>query len=155
MAFPPCGTLLEQAFRACNRGSNLVQFLQRIKAATIPAKNAWTQGTRDSWRVNDGEIVPACAQTCPTEAIVFGDLNNPNSTVRKAYQSDRAYEMLKELNVRARNRYMALITNPSPSFAAASPSSIVPHHPAPGSGHDDEHHDEPKGHGPAPSEKHG
>ena len=99
--------------------------VQRIKAATIPAKNEWTQGKRDTWRVRDGEITPACAQTCPTEAIIFGDLNDPNSRVRQAYKNDRAYEMLKELNVRARNRYMALISNPSPSFAEAVPSSIM------------------------------
>ena len=124
---------------------------QRIKAATIPAKNAWTQGKRESWRVNDGEITPACAQTCPTEAILFGDLNDPNSRVREAYKSDRAYAMLKELNTRPRNRYMALISNPSPSFVEAVPSSIVPHEPA--------GHDAPgtpgNDHAPANSEKHG
>lgn len=83
---------------------------QRIKAKTIPARN-------ESRRVEDGEIVPACAQTCPTEAILFGDLNDPKSEVTKMHQNKRAYELLKEINVRARNRYLAKITNPVSAHA--------------------------------------
>ena len=83
--------------------------VQRIKAATIPAKNKGR-------RVADGQVTPACAQTCPTQALTFGDLHDPNSRVSEKFDEDkslRGYEMLKELNVRARVRYQARITNPA------------------------------------------
>ncbi|MEZ5063745.1 MAG: TAT-variant-translocated molybdopterin oxidoreductase [bacterium] len=79
--------------------------VQRIKAVTIPARN-------DRRAVRDGEIVPACAQSCPAEAIVFGDLNDPKSRVRKAHDHDRAYAMLAELNVKPRTRFLAKVRNP-------------------------------------------
>jgi Fe-S-cluster-containing dehydrogenase component len=78
--------------------------VQRIKSATIPAKN-------EGRTVLDGEITPACAQTCPTNAITFGDLNDPGSRVRKAQDHPRAYAMLGELNVKPRTNYLANITN--------------------------------------------
>jgi molybdopterin-containing oxidoreductase family iron-sulfur binding subunit len=80
--------------------------VQRIKAVTIPAKN-------DRRPVKDGEIVPACAQTCPTQAITFGDLNDPESRVRKAQDHDRSYAMLAELNVKPRTQYLAKVWNPA------------------------------------------
>ena len=79
--------------------------VQRIKAVTIPARN-------EKRSVKDGEIVPACAQTCPTEAIAFGDLNDPKSRVRKLQDSHRAYAMLAELFVKPRTQYLAKIRNP-------------------------------------------
>ncbi len=79
--------------------------VQRIKAVTIPARN-------DGRKVEDGEIVPACAQTCPTNAIVFGDLNDPDSRVRHLHDHARSYAMLEELNVKPRTHYLAKIRNP-------------------------------------------
>jgi len=79
--------------------------VQRIKAVTVPARN-------ESRPVKDGEIVPACAQTCPAQAIVFGDLNDPDSRVTKLHASSRAYAMLAELNVKPRTRFLAKIRNP-------------------------------------------
>lgn len=47
--------------------------------------------------LKDGDVVPACAQACPTEALVFGDLNDPNSRAAKLAKSDRAYRVLEHL----------------------------------------------------------
>ncbi len=58
----------------------------------------------------DGEIVPACAQTCPTEAIVFGDLMDENSKVRKLIRNDRKYQLLNELNTKTAVVYLKKIT---------------------------------------------
>ncbi|MBK7878319.1 MAG: 4Fe-4S dicluster domain-containing protein [Planctomycetes bacterium] len=80
--------------------------VQRIQAAKIPAKNGQRQ-------LVDGAVVPACAQTCPTQAIVFGDLADPKSRVARLTTSGRAYTMLDELNLGSRTAYLARITNPN------------------------------------------
>jgi len=74
--------------------------VQRIEAVKIAARN-------ERRPVVDGEIVPACAQACPAQAIVFGDLNDPKSRVRRLHDDPRAYAMLGELNVRPRTIYLA------------------------------------------------
>ncbi|MBI1367886.1 MAG: 4Fe-4S dicluster domain-containing protein [Planctomycetes bacterium] len=89
--------------------------VQRIKAVTIPAKN-------EGRNVEDGQIVTACQQTCPTQAITFGDLSDPNSKVSQQFKNDRAYEMLRDLNVRARTRYLARINNPATSVGSGEPA---------------------------------
>ncbi len=65
------------------------------------------------------EVVSACQQVCPTEAIVFGDLNDPSSQVAKLQANSRSYEMLGELNLKTRTRYLAKVRNPHPRLAAA------------------------------------
>jgi molybdopterin-containing oxidoreductase family iron-sulfur binding subunit len=85
--------------------------VQRIKGVTIGARN-------EGRPVRDGEIVPACAQACPTQAIVFGDLNDPESRVRKLSEHKRAYAMLEDLNVKPRTRYLARLTNPEATLGA-------------------------------------
>ncbi|MDW8261539.1 MAG: TAT-variant-translocated molybdopterin oxidoreductase [Phycisphaerales bacterium] len=85
---------------------------QRIAAAKIHARNEWKQGKRPSPLVRDGEIVTACQQACPTEAIVFGNLNDSGSVVRKWQENPRAYAVLDDLNTRPRTRYLAKLRNP-------------------------------------------
>ncbi|HRK30775.1 MAG TPA: TAT-variant-translocated molybdopterin oxidoreductase [Tepidisphaeraceae bacterium] len=86
---------------------------QRIASAKIAARNAWKQGLRDDDTVRDGEIVTACQQACPTEAIVFGNLNDKTSTVRQWNDSPRAYAVLDDLNSRPRTHHLAKVRNPS------------------------------------------
>jgi len=80
--------------------------VQRINRTKIKAKN-------EDRPIQDGEIVPACAQTCPTHAITFGDLADPSSEVSKKQHDDRSYAMLKQLNVKPRTQYLARVVNPS------------------------------------------
>jgi len=94
--------------------------VQRIKRQTIAAKNHFARGERDKPTVDDGLIVTACQQSCPTQAIVFGDLNDADSAVTKSQQNPRAYSVLEELNTRPRSKYLAKLRNPNPSLAHQS-----------------------------------
>ncbi|MCA9125751.1 MAG: TAT-variant-translocated molybdopterin oxidoreductase [Planctomycetales bacterium] len=85
--------------------------IQRIAAARISAKNGYATGERSTDLVQDGELLTACQATCPTQAIVFGDLNDANSKVSANRRDDRAYEILAELNLGARTTYLAKIRN--------------------------------------------
>jgi len=67
--------------------------VQRIKAAHGIAKN-------EKRMIQDGEVVPACVQTCPTEALVFGNLMDKNSRVRKLTGDPRAYQVMGYLNTK-------------------------------------------------------
>ena len=60
----------------------------------------------------EGEIVTACQQSCPTQAIVFGDKNDPDSVVAKRKSSPLDYALLAELNTRPRTTYLARIVDP-------------------------------------------
>jgi molybdopterin-containing oxidoreductase family iron-sulfur binding subunit len=77
---------------------------QRISAARIEAEKAG----RD---VRDGEIVTACEAVCPTDAIVFGNLNDPNSRVSKLHKDHRNYNVLNSLNTQPRTTYLAGLRN--------------------------------------------
>ncbi|RZI44015.1 4Fe-4S dicluster domain-containing protein [Herbaspirillum sp. HC18] len=83
--------------------------LQRITRARIEAEKLGR-------RLRDGEVVTACQAACPTEAIVFGDLNDPDSKVNRAKDSPLDYTLLAELNTRPRTTYAALVFNPDGSL---------------------------------------
>ena len=85
--------------------------VQRIRQAQIAAD-------REDRPIKDGEIVTACQQSCPTEAIVFGDRNDLESAVAKRQTSPLDYVLLPELNTRPRTSYQALIRNPNPAIEA-------------------------------------
>jgi molybdopterin-containing oxidoreductase family iron-sulfur binding subunit len=81
--------------------------VQRIHNTKI-AKEASRQ------ELHDGDIVTACQQACPTQAIVFGDLNDPDSRVTQLHKNNRSYKVLdEELNTSPRTRYLAKVRNPS------------------------------------------
>ncbi len=69
---------------------------------------------RENRPIRDGEVVTACQQSCPTQAIIFGDRNDPQSAVARRKASPLDYVLLEELNTRPRTSYTALIRNPNP-----------------------------------------
>jgi molybdopterin-containing oxidoreductase family iron-sulfur binding subunit len=91
--------------------------MQRIQEAKIRAKNAWTRAGgvdsgSDTWSIPDGTVVTACQQACPTQAIVFGDLNVPTSRVSQLTKSKLSYGMLEELHTKPRVKYLGRVRNP-------------------------------------------
>ena len=81
-------------------------------------QNAKIQSELEDRRVRDGEIVTACQAVCPTEAIVFGDTNDPNSRVSRVKQNERNYSLLDELNTRPRTTYLSQLKNPNGEIKA-------------------------------------
>jgi molybdopterin-containing oxidoreductase family iron-sulfur binding subunit len=133
---------------------------QRIQNAKIQHKVKMAKAGRpEDIVVPDGAVVPACAQTCPVDAIVFGNIQDPESAVSKAKSREQDYAVLGYLNVRPRTTYLAKLRNPNPKMPdyVALPFSRQEYnqknHPA--------GHGEPGGHGgagehaPSPATDHG
>ena len=76
--------------------------VQRIQEGKGQAKD-------ENRPVRDGDIVPACAQTCPGQAIVFGDLNDPGSRASQLARSARGYRVFDDLNTRPAVTYLKKI----------------------------------------------
>jgi len=84
--------------------------VQRIQSSKIRAK-------RELRELKDQEIRTACQQTCPADAIVFGDINDANSLVTRWTRTDRRYGLLQELGTRPRTTYLGKVRNPNPEMA--------------------------------------
>lgn len=78
--------------------------IQRIRQAKDLAKDD------DRRRVQDGEVQPACVQTCPAEALVFGNRNDPDAKVSKSMDDPRAYRVLDDLNTQSSVIYLKKVT---------------------------------------------
>jgi len=83
--------------------------VQRINAAKIKSEE-------ENRLIRDGEIITACQSACPTEAIVFGNINDPNSKVAKLKAQTRDYGLLEDLNTRPRTTFLARVRNPNPEI---------------------------------------
>ncbi|HEU0121460.1 MAG TPA: TAT-variant-translocated molybdopterin oxidoreductase [Bryobacteraceae bacterium] len=90
--------------------------VQRIQEAKIKAKaEGRASGAAGPYKV--GEFMTACQQTCAADAIVFGNINDPESKVSQLKKDHRNYALLHELNVKPRTTYLAKLRNPNPELA--------------------------------------
>lgn len=80
--------------------------VQRIQEARMEAKRLGND-------IEDGAIRTACEQSCPADAIVFGDMNDPESRIAQALETRRAYQVLEEINVRPSVNYLKVIREDS------------------------------------------
>jgi molybdopterin-containing oxidoreductase family iron-sulfur binding subunit len=85
--------------------------VQRIERARVLA-------AREGRPIRDGDVVPACQQACPADAIVFGDVNDPGSRVARLKAEPRSYALLADRNTRPRTTYLGVLRNPNPELAA-------------------------------------
>jgi len=102
--------------------------VQRIEQAKIEAKvedaSAPEAGPH---KIPVGKLQTACQQSCPTQAIVFGDINDPQWEVSQWKADARNYGLLEELNTRPRTTYLAKVRNPNPRLEPAPDSKRTPH----------------------------
>jgi len=99
--------------------------VQRIERGKIGARVA--AGGSGPAPIPDGTIIPACAQACPAQAIVFGDLSDPASKVSQLKGQSRNYDLLGELNTKPRTSYLARLRNPNPNIEPGRPASAAEH----------------------------
>lgn len=104
--------------------------VQRIQGAKIKARAQVRSGQRPGSvdaPMQDGEVVTACQQACPTEAIVFGDLADANSRISRLHDDRRSYDLLPETYTKPRNKYLARIRNPNPKMAPPASKKAPAH----------------------------
>jgi len=87
--------------------------VQRIQHARIDSE-------RENRAIADGDLQTACQQSCPANAIVFGNINDPNSLVSKWKAKNRNYGLLEDLNTRPRTTYLGAVRNPNPELKESS-----------------------------------
>ncbi len=97
--------------------------VQRIEEAKISAHVR--AGASDKTLIPRDSFTSACAQACPTGAIVFGDVADPESAVSKMKAQNRNYQLLKYLNVNTRTSYLARLRNPNPKMPDAGKIGVA------------------------------
>ncbi|MBV9123310.1 MAG: molybdopterin oxidoreductase, partial [Planctomycetes bacterium] len=85
--------------------------VQRLRHAEIDSE-------RENRPIADGEVLTACQAACPAQAIVFGDMNDEQSTVKKWKESPLHYALLRDLNTHPRTTYLAALRNPNSKLEA-------------------------------------
>ncbi|MCD6338960.1 MAG: 4Fe-4S dicluster domain-containing protein [Verrucomicrobia bacterium] len=90
--------------------------VQRIEEAKVRKKLAASSPVEAILR--DGEVAPACEQACPAGAVVFGNLNDPQSRAARMHRDPRAFRVLESLGTRPRVAYLASKGNPNPRVVA-------------------------------------
>jgi molybdopterin-containing oxidoreductase family iron-sulfur binding subunit len=92
--------------------------VQRITKARILAEE-------EDRLIRDSEVLTACQQACPADAIIFGNINDPNSRVTKLKANPRNYGVLEDLNTRPRTTYLAQVRNPNPEIPEEQPEKVL------------------------------
>jgi len=113
--------------------------IQRITHARLDAEKAQANGSGDGLvpdgarSAAPGSLKTACQQACPADAIVFGNLNDPNSEVNRWKEQPIDYGMLSDLGTRPRTTFLAAVRNPNPDLM--EPEEMEIHLHALGRGH--------------------
>jgi len=94
--------------------------VQRLSEAKYKAKNKNKSKDKSDWKMPPNAVQPACAQACPAQAIVFGNVNEKADNATKARACKRAFHVLEEINIKPNVSYLARVRNPNP--AAEDPS---------------------------------
>ncbi|MER3633170.1 MAG: hypothetical protein C4325_14265, partial [Blastocatellia bacterium] len=94
---------------------------QRIAAARIEAE-------KDGRKIRDGEVLTACQSVCPTNAIIFGDMNDAKSKIAASKKDHRNYKLLNELNTQPRTTYLAALKNQNKEMPDYKPLPIPKSH---------------------------
>jgi molybdopterin-containing oxidoreductase family iron-sulfur binding subunit len=95
--------------RACGVMEKCTYCVQRIERARITTRI-------DGREIQDGELLTACQQTCPSQAIVFGSLHDASSRVSRLHADRRSYQVLHELGTRPRTQHLIKVRNPNPEL---------------------------------------
>jgi molybdopterin-containing oxidoreductase family iron-sulfur binding subunit len=93
--------------------------VQRIQEQKLIAKT-------ENRGVREGDIKTACQQSCPGDAIVFGDINDPNSEIAKVVQDPRSYQLLEQLHTLPSVSYVTKVRNMDPKDKWKNYSSHYP-----------------------------